>query len=136
MYDEVRQLQSWLAEHQLEIAKLQSGTRMVQVEVRSKSASWQMWVDDEYNDFDESNQAMCLFLVLNSLADYKESTDYLNWCQQIGVNAGDSPWLAYYQSLESTFREIEEMLGKIEPCITSLDYQLRSGAFYALANLK
>ncbi|MEZ4972480.1 MAG: hypothetical protein R2820_04185 [Cyclobacteriaceae bacterium] len=136
MYDEVRQLQSWLEEHELKITKLKTDTRMVQVEVRSASGAWQLWVDDEYNDFDETNQAMCLFLVLNSLADYKESTDYLNWCQQIGINAGDSPWLAYYQSLESAYREIENLLGAIDPCITPLNYQLRSGAFHALASLK
>ena len=89
-------------------------------------------MDDEYRDFDEQKPLVCLFLVLRSLEDFAESTDYLNWCNVYHLNASDMKWLTYYRDLPASYAGIEKQIGPINSFISDLDYQLRSGVFYAL----
>ncbi|MCB9196493.1 MAG: hypothetical protein H6598_09740 [Flavobacteriales bacterium] len=98
--------------------------------------SWIIYVDDEYQDLNIGNPMMCLFLVLNSLVIYQESTDYLDWCNQNGINSSELKWLDYYQELSSTYSSIDRILGEIDPCIRPLDYQLRTGVVTSLRAFK
>lgn len=133
-YPELTRLQSLQKEHSLSVSALDTPSveRPFQVELRLKGQSWQLFIEDEYGDFSTSNQLACLYLVLRSLEDYEEAEDYINWCGQYGLNASDNSWLDYFLGLEWLLREIKETIGKIEPCISSWDYQMRSGAYSAM----
>lgn len=109
---------------------------LIQVDFLCNGVHYNLYIDDEYNDFNESNQLLCLYLVLRSLKDYKEEDDFLKWCNLYSLNASDSNWLNYYRSLGFITQAIEKDAGEIKIFITDLDYQLRSGAFYELVNLQ
>lgn len=133
-YPEINRLRLLQEEYTLRVSAIDtpSVTQPFRVELRLKGQSWLLYIEDEYGDFSTRNQLACLFLVLRSLEDYAESEDYLSWCLHYGLNASDNQWLDYFLGLEWLHREIKEAIGKIEPGISSWDYQLRSGAYQAL----
>jgi len=97
-----------------------------------KSSSWNILIDDEYNDLNESSQLMCLFLVLRELEIYQEESDYLKWSAQMGTNINNTDLLVYYKQLGKSIFEIESFIGHIDSQITDLDYQLRTGVIKEL----
>jgi hypothetical protein len=99
-------------------------------------ASFRIFIADEYGDYDEDHQLLCFFLVLNSLMDYHESEDYLEWCRHNHLDVASTYWLDYYKELSGTVITLERTLGTIDTGIPSLDYQLRAGAFHALVSLR
>ena len=133
-YSEIEKLKNYFKKHTIWLKK---SSRSVQhyfiiVELTIDDNSWEVLVDDEYNDFSEDHQLMSLFLTLSSLEAYNESNDYLNWCKENGIDPSDSNLIEYYQSLDSIYREIKTILGEIDSCISSMDYQLRTGVIDAL----
>ncbi len=67
------------------------------------------------------------FLVLFSLEIYDDRLDYLDWSKQNLIDSSNVKWLDYYRSLDKTYAEIKSVLGEIDSCISSMDYQLRTG---------
>ncbi|MCB0493910.1 MAG: hypothetical protein KDC93_16010 [Cyclobacteriaceae bacterium] len=108
---------------------------LIPVDFISGNKSWYLYLSDEYKDFHPENQLMCIFLVLRTLEDYEESSDFLVWCNQYGLNASHIHWLSYFKELGNRYTEIKNTLGTIDSIISSLEYQLRSGAFYELTQL-
>jgi hypothetical protein len=108
---------------------------LIPVDFISGNKSWYLYLSDEYKDFHPENQLMCIFLVLRTLEDYEESSDFLVWCNQYGLNASHIHWLSYFKELDNRYTEIKNTLGTIDSIISSLEYQLRSGAFYELTQL-
>jgi len=106
------------------------------VEITINRKRWNILIDNEYSDFSVKNSLMTLYLVLSALEDYHESTDYLQWCFNNGLNSSNLKLLDYYKSLANSYSEIEAMLGEIDQCITSYDYQLRTGVVKELASYK
>lgn len=99
---------------------------------QSMKKTWQILVDDEYQDFDPEKPLVNLFLTFHSLELYEEADDFLSWSNYFNLDTSNSQLLDYYRSLSNTYREIEQMVGKIDSCITPLDYQLRTGVVTAL----
>ncbi|MEQ8361929.1 MAG: hypothetical protein RIF39_04230 [Cyclobacteriaceae bacterium] len=108
---------------------------MISVDFISRNKTWHLYIGDEYKDFNTEKQLMCIFLVLRTLEDYEESSDFLVWCNQYGLNASHIHWLTYFKELDIRYTEIKNTLGTIDSIISSLEYQLRSGAFYELTQL-
>jgi hypothetical protein len=94
--------------------------------------TWQLLLDDEYRDFHPKKPVVNLFLTLSALELYEEAEDFLVWCNYLNLDTSGTRWLDYYRSLGTAYREIEQTLGKIDSCITPLDYQLRTGVVSAL----
>ncbi len=109
---------------------------LICVDFLFNGTNYNLYIDDEYKDFDEENQSLCLYLVLRSIIDYKEEDDFLKWCNLYALNASEHHWLSYYRSLGEIIGEIERKTGELRVFIADLDYQLRSGAFYELTNLQ
>jgi hypothetical protein len=109
---------------------------LIGVQFRFTDHIWIVFVEDEYNDWQDNNHLMCLFLVMRALEDYKEENDFLKWCNLYGLNASDIEWLSYYKSLDAIIKELEQVSGPVNSFISSLDYQLRSGAFHELDSIK
>ncbi|MEM9916904.1 MAG: hypothetical protein AAF990_02340 [Bacteroidota bacterium] len=134
MYPEIQQLQKYFQKAPLRFERhLQPAPKsLIWVDFMAGTQSWSLLVDDEYGDFSENSPLMCLFLILFSLEIYRESSDYLQWCKQQGLDATRLAYLDYYRSLEEICRQIEAVLGPIDSCIPPLDYQLRTGIIEAL----
>jgi len=131
-HPEIKKLKSLQARHQLKVDLVSNARPFLEVTLSTSDANWNLFVDDEYGDFDGQKQLLCLFLVLRSLEDYKDENDYLKWCSLYGLNPAEDKWLSYYRVLAKTYREIVSVIGEPDSYINSLDYQLRSGAFSAL----
>lgn len=109
---------------------LQEG--FVQALVHTNNQVYDIQIDDEYNDFNIENQLGCFFLILFALEDYADSDDYLQWCNQYGLDSSNMRHLEYFKSLEHTYHFFEQKLGEVDACITPLDYQLRTGVITSL----
>lgn len=138
-YPEIEQLKSYFQGREIsirQVTKLEIKEDMLPVELCVNKQCWRLYVDDEYADFDEANPYICLYLILLSLEEYHDSTDFLAWCILFGLNSTDMEWLSYYKSLQHFYLEIELALGKVDSCLSSYDYTLRTGVVDALLALK
>ena len=98
------------------------------------SKQWDLFILDEYQDFDPEYPLFCLFLVLTALEEYEESKDFLTWSTSNGLKTSSTRLLDYYRNLGTSLNEIKSILGAIDSCINPLDYQLRTGVIQALKN--
>lgn len=104
----------------------------IQVALSIKNEHFDIYVQDEYEDMNETNQALCLCLVLLELEDYMEEDDYLTWCKFRNLSPEDVQVRDYYMDLRTIYSKIEHYLGVIESPIASHDLELNSGAIQVL----
>ena len=135
-YPELEKLKAFQKAHVVKIRLLGERDDLLLVKFESNKGSWDIYIEDSKGDFEESNQLLCLYLTLKSLEDYVGEPDFLTWADFYGLDDFDPFWLDYYLSLEKICYEIEFHMGKINPFIDSLDYELRSGAFQELIKNK
>ena len=105
---------------------------LFQVEVRCKTNHWKLYIEDEYGLFGKYNSVTDFFLVLHHLRVYRESKDFLDWCMYYNLPPAATHWLAYFRTLSATYREMEQALGDLDPCISAFDVELDAGDFQAL----
>ena len=132
VYPELEKLKAYQRAHAIKIRLLGSRDDLLLVNLDSNHGSWEIFIQDEGGDYDESNQILCLYLVLKSLEDYKDETDFLAWSNFNGLDDFDVFWLDYYRGLDKKVYEIEFHFGEIDSFIQSFDYELRAGAFQEL----
>ncbi|QSE98066.1 hypothetical protein [Fulvivirga lutea] len=132
-YPEISELLELIRKYNIRIqSNLHYKDSLLLVELNINNNEFELYIEDEFNDFTLENQPLCLFLILNSLEEYQESDDFLQWCNQLGLNASSTSWLEYYKSLDKITKKIETIIGPIDAKINPLDYQLRAGAFQEL----
>lgn len=136
-YPEIERLRNYFEKFKIEITKCDNPIRddFFLVKLTIDANSWEIYTDDEYHDFSESSPLMCLFLIFTSLKIYIESDDYLVWTNQNNIDASDLNWLNYYKSLDAIYKNIENKVEKIDPCISAFDYSLRTGVVDSLINI-
>ena len=132
VYPELEKLKAYQKANAINIRLLGSRDNLLLVSLDSNQGSWEIFIQDEGGDYDESNQILCLYLVLKSLEDYKDETDFLAWSNFNGLDDFDVFWLDYYRGLDKKVYEIEFHFGEIDSFIQSFDYELRAGAFQEL----
>ena len=137
IYKELNYLSSYFNRAEISFKRYQSEDvqSLKAMDTNLNDSSFLIYIDDEYNDINEDNPLLCFFLILRELEVFKDSIDYLNWCKQLGVDASDEILRQYYISLDSTYNKIEKILGKIDSCINSMDYQLNTGVIQKLRNI-
>ncbi len=133
-YSEIDKLKSIYLSNNILIKSLKKANAesFVLAEISIDSNSWQVYVDDEYGDCSKNKPLVALYLILFSLDVYNDSLDYLDWCNQNNLNASEIKWLEYYKSLEKTYSDLNAILGDMDPCIDSFDYQMRNDVIDAL----
>lgn len=89
--------------------------------------SFNLFADDEHSDFKFQKPLLSLCVVLRELDYYSYSQDYLLWCKELNFDSGNTQILNYYRSLGSLYRDIENILGKINPNITDWDFEMNAG---------
>lgn len=132
MFPELNNLTLLIKRHQLVVTADEKKDSLIGIYFETNRSKWKLYIEDECGDFDLKNQALCIYLTLKSLEDYRELSDFLEWSNYYYLNASDSFWLQYYRDLGSVYAAIEKEIGKIDPFIAGIDYELRSGAFDAL----
>lgn len=134
-YPEIERLKQYLQDHDIKIEKqegLDNKSDAFWVKFSINHNSWDIFIDDEYQHFNEQKPLLNFYLTLVALEDYKESDDYLVWCNLYYLDVANMKWLDYYKSLETTFRQIEKVLGKIDSEVSGYDYTLQTGLGKAL----
>ncbi len=134
-YPEIEALRNYFNQFNIEIIELDEFIRrdFYFVNLSIDGQSWKILVDDEYQDFSR-NILFALFLVFNSLEAYRESDDFMTWSKQNSLDPSNMNYLDYYRTLDSIYMEIQKKIGKIDPCISPFDYNLRTGVIQALMN--
>jgi hypothetical protein len=107
---------------------LMSNTAYPKVEVSIDKQKFQLYVDDEYEDFKKENSLLSFCLVLRELENYQNGKDYLDWCTECELDPGNTQIKEYYSSLAKTFAEIKLLLGMIDSQISDYDFSLNDGA--------
>lgn len=138
IYPEIEKLQQYFTDFQILVQKLSDDNNLNSYWVRLtiNNISWNIFIDDEYQDFKKDKQLVGLYLTLVSLEEYKISSDFLVWAKEFNVNASDSKWLDYYKSLENTLQEIEVIIGEINSQIPYFDYSMHTALGLALLEAK
>jgi len=104
------------------------------VDFALNGTNFSLFVDDEYDDFKYKNPLLDLCLLLRELDYYSDSYDYLLWCKELGLKPEQSQVLDYFRDLGRIYREVEKIIGKIDPIINDFDFQMNAGAAYELRN--
>ena len=137
-YPEIQALQNLLNSHKILIEALKDGaffaSNHVWVRLQINRQTFTLLVDDEYKDFQISNQALHLCLILRELEMYEEEADVLTWTRAKGLDPGIPEILSYYRELQTIYLSVEKELGRIDAQISDLDFQLNAGAAQALRN--
>ncbi len=89
--------------------------------------SFQLFVDDEYNDFNYNNHILNFCIVLRGLENYKFSGDYLVWCAERYIDASDTKIRTYYMGLDKIYNKIKAILGEINSFIPDNDFEFDMG---------
>ncbi len=136
-YSEIILLKNFKELHKISVAinnahKIES--QLIPVEINIKGTSYLVHVEDEYDDSHINNEYLHLVIVLRAFEDIEESTDFLDWCKQLNVNASNEKLLEYYKTIISKIQNFKKLFedGKITSFISDLDYQLNAGAIQIL----
>ena len=104
---------------------------MLQVTLRSKNKEWNLFIENEYDDFDINNQPVCIYLTLRALDDYRIEGDYKSWIGYFSLENNEH-WKNYYEYLGNACNEIEALWGEIDTFIKDEDYLMCDGAYVEL----
>ena len=117
-----------------EISVSHSGVIMdelLSVTLKSKDKEWNLFIENEYDDFDIDNQPVCIYLVLRSLDDFRIEENYKNWIGYFTLQ-DNQHWRSYYDYLNNAYLEIASHWGSIDTFISDDDYLMCDGAYVEL----
>lgn len=132
-YPEIKALQQLYEQHSIHIS-IEEGSFLgaksyyPKVICKINSCSFELYVDDEFNDLSLNNPLLHLYLILRELEYYQEEKDILKWANGKGLNPGDSDILSYYKGLSDICNQVALQLGTLDSHISDLDFQLNAGA--------
>jgi len=90
-------------------------------------------VDDEYSDFKIESPALHLCLVLRSLEEYRDATDFLDWSKKTGIEPSNNA-LEYFRTLAPILVEIEKIMEELDSKISDIEFTTNAGAAQELRN--
>ena len=135
-YIEIKKLKTLINKHEIKIERITfDSDDFFKVRLISTRRLWEIYIDDEYHDYDEGNQVLCFYLTLRSLEDYNDTENIENWCKLYDLDSSEEKWGHYFKELSLNYQEIDNLFSGIDSFIADLDYQLRSDVFYKLKNL-
>lgn len=104
---------------------------LLSVTLKSKDKEWNLFIENEYDDFDVNNQPVCIYLVLRALDDFRIEANFKNWSGYFSLEHNDH-WKGYYAYLGKAYAEIETLWGSIDTFIKDDDYLMCDGAYVEL----
>ena len=79
--------------------------------------------------------ALSLCVVLRSLEEYKEATDFLDWCKKTGIESSNNA-LEYFRTLATILVDVEKILEELDSKISDIEFTTNAGAAQELRNKK
>lgn len=136
-YPEIEALNKIFIKHKVEIsfstADLLAGTKdYCAVEFKLDRKVFNFYVEDEYADIRYNYPLLNLCLVLRELESYAEPDDYLQWSREHHLDPKNKDVLAHFKNLGTVYREVEEIIGEINSQVSDWDFEMGSGASWAL----
>ncbi|MBV1924138.1 MAG: hypothetical protein KUG68_08930 [Flavobacteriaceae bacterium] len=118
--------------NRIEIDKIDNQLYPLELTINQKKYIVQ--TDDEYGDLQIDNELLHLVIALKEIETLEASTDYLNWCKQLNLNASNDKLLSYYKEIISHIYDFKNLFedGIITSFISDLDFQLNAGAIQLL----
>lgn len=123
--------------HQVNVEILEPSifaSHWVLVELTIDGERFLIQVDDEYEDFKIDAIPLSFCVVLRSLEEYKESTDFLQWCKKTGIETNNNA-LEYFRTLANVLKEIEILIEPIDSQISDIEFTTNAGAAQELRKL-
>lgn len=107
---------------------------LIPVELTIQQQSLIVYIEDEYHDLDRNNHTLAVVLALRELECINESTDYLDWCSEMGIKTHHEELRQYYQELILKIPTLNTYFpnNRITCFINNLDFQLNAGAIQFL----
>lgn len=102
------------------------------VEFKVAEKIFHFYVEDEYDDIRYNYPLLNLCLVLRELEYYIETDDYLIWCNERSLDVKNTVILTHYKNLGTVYREVENIIGKIDSYVSDWDFEMGSGASWEL----
>jgi len=106
------------------------------IRITLQNKSFDLFVDDEYEDLEMGNHLLSLCLVLRELEAYQDADDFLIWCKQNAFPPSNIEVQNYHRSLGAIYREVEKIIGKVDSKVSDYDFELNAGAAQALRGMK
>ena len=136
-YKQVKKLQELQEKHGIEIIVSQDKFLNNQkdypaIKLTIEGVTYDMYAEDEYQNFEIKNPLLTLCVVLRELEDYEYASDFTEWCIHHYFDVNNEEVLNYYRSLSKTYREIESAIGKIHGQISDFDFECNSGPMWEL----
>jgi len=137
-FSEIEQLKQYFKDFSIKIKVLSYNEShdALWVKLKINKQFWEIYVDDEYKDFNPQKPILGFYLILSSLETYKDSPDFLVWAKENHINISEPKWKWYYSSLEKTYLEIEKLLGRINSHVSCFDYNMHTALGLALIKLE
>ena len=131
-YPEIKVLKDIYQKHNVKIVVsnkdfLGGNTDYHAIEFTLGDETFNMFADDEQSDFQLNNPLLNLVVVLRELDYYTYSNDYLLWCTELKLDSVNTQILSYYRSLSAIYRDIEKIMGKIDPIFSDWDFEMNIG---------
>lgn len=102
------------------------------VEFTLGNRTFQLFVDDEYDDLKKNYPLLNFCLVLRELEGYEYSENYQQWCQERFFEPEVAAINEAYEQLALVYKEVKEILGEIDSKISDYDFELNAGAAQAI----
>lgn len=95
--------------------------------VKIENEIYLLHLDDEYQDLENEIPELTLCVILRNLEEFKDSSDYVNWCKSTGIDQDNPQTKNYFQYLSTVVPKIELIIGEIDSCISNYDFTLNAG---------
>ncbi len=139
-YQEIINLKNLHSKHNMSFALAKvhpnfNATENVWIEFTVDDFNAILIVDDEFKDFSAKSPILNFCLVLRELETYREEEDILRWTVFKNLSPSNPEVLNYYKDLGTHYKEIRDILGKIDSQISYFDFELNAGAAQELRRL-
>ena len=136
-YPEIERLNQLYVTHKVETktdrSRLLAGEEYYPMVVfKLAGKTFELYVDDEYDDLKNNYPLLNLCLVLRELEGYAWADDLLVWSMERGLDPGDPQVLNFYRELGRIYTDVAAILGKVESFVSDWDFEMNAGAAQAL----
>ena len=136
-YPEIELLNLFKKQHDISVTLIEAekiDPKLFSIEFNIKQNKFIIQSDDEYHDLKVDSEILHLIIALREVETIEASTDFLDWCRQLNLNASNEKLLTYYKEISSQLFNFKNLFenGILNSFISDLDYQLNAGAIQIL----
>ena len=132
-YPELLALRAFVKKHAISVEITSEASivdQLIPAQFQFNNNTYQIYISDEYNDHTKGNPLLNVILGLYEFVLVDDSTDYLQWCNWLGLKASNLKLLPYYKDMCQHVERLKPHFpeNELTVFITDLDFQLNAGA--------